>query len=97
MPKLILLLQVSEQSLLNTISKHQNINLGTPGPKELLAVAMAHYYYSLAVRGDDTPEKAKYLGYLDARQLYPDLQPRSWKEYVEELLAGNVKSPYPGR
>ncbi|KAG7125611.1 pinoresinol-lariciresinol reductase 3 like protein [Verticillium longisporum] len=58
--------------LVETIEK----NLGVLN----LETGMAQYFYTLAVRGDNTPENAKYLGYLDARELYPDLQPRSWKD-----------------
>ncbi|CRK21194.1 hypothetical protein BN1708_013024 [Verticillium longisporum] len=65
-------LTVSEASLVETIEK----NLGVLN----LETGMAQYFYTLAVRGDNTPENAKYLGYLDARELYPDLQPRSWKD-----------------
>ncbi|CRK24748.1 hypothetical protein BN1723_013376 [Verticillium longisporum] len=63
---------IAGASLVETIEK----NLGVLN----LETGMAQYFYTLAVRGDNTPENAKYLGYLDARELYPDLQPRSWKD-----------------
>ncbi|KAK3078152.1 hypothetical protein LTS18_008318, partial [Coniosporium uncinatum] len=47
----------------------------------------SQYNYSKYVRLDNTPEFAEYLGYLDARKLYSDFQPRTFGEYVEELLA----------
>ncbi|KAJ7639900.1 hypothetical protein B0H17DRAFT_1216760 [Mycena rosella] len=52
------------------------------------------YQYSKYVRGDNTPTYAAYLGYLDARELYPDFRPRSFKEYVGELLEGKAVKPY---
>jgi hypothetical protein len=55
---------------------------------------MAEYYYTMAVRGDNTPENARYLGYLDAEELYPDMQPRRWKDYVEDLIAGQVTTQH---
>jgi hypothetical protein len=55
------------------------------------------YLYSKYVRGDNTPEHAKYLGYLDARELYPDIKPRSFKSFFEELVAGKVQKPYAHR
>lgn len=48
----------------------------------------------MAVRGDNTPENARYLGYLDAEELYPDMQPRRWKDYVEDLIAGQVTTQH---
>ena len=54
----------------------------------------AQYSYSKYVRGDNTPEYAKYLGYLDARELYPDFKPTTFKEFVVELLDGKVPRPY---
>ena len=53
--------------------------------------------YSKYVRGDNNPEYAKYLGYLDARELYPDFTPVSFKEFLEDVLAGGMKRPYPHR
>ncbi|KAM0324906.1 hypothetical protein ACHAQA_007872 [Verticillium albo-atrum] len=62
---------VSEKSLLEMINDGQPL-----GFKQ----AMAQYHHSLGVRGDNAPERARYLGYLDARELYPDMRPRGWKE-----------------
>lgn len=45
-------------------------------------------------RRDNTREVAKYLGYLDARELYPDFKPISFTEYIDELLDGTAKKPY---
>ncbi|EEY16796.1 isoflavone reductase family protein [Verticillium alfalfae VaMs.102] len=82
-------LSVSEASLLETIEKNPGVLTMETG--------MAQYFYTLAVRGDNTPENAKYLGYLDARELYPDLQPRSWRDYIMDLEAGQIPTPYPDR
>ncbi|KAJ7687138.1 isoflavone reductase family protein [Mycena rosella] len=53
------------------------------------------YMYSKYVRGDNTPAYAAYLGYLDASELYPDFQPRTFKHFVTELLEGKGVKPYP--
>ncbi|KAJ7488600.1 hypothetical protein B0H11DRAFT_1913080 [Mycena galericulata] len=55
------------------------------------------YDYSKYVRGDNTPAYATYLGYLDARELYPDFQPRRFREFIVELLDGKVEKPYKNR
>ncbi|KAJ6505293.1 hypothetical protein C8R45DRAFT_972272 [Mycena sanguinolenta] len=54
----------------------------------------ADYKYNKYVRGDNTPAYAKYLGYLDARELYPDFTPISFKGFTKELLEGGVERPY---
>ncbi|KAF7367917.1 Glycoside hydrolase [Mycena sanguinolenta] len=54
----------------------------------------ADYKYNKYVRGDNTPAYAKYLGYLDARELYPDFTPISFKDFAKELLEGGVEMPY---
>jgi hypothetical protein len=53
------------------------------------------YSYSKYVRGDNTPEFAKSLGYLDANELYPDFKPITFKDFVKELLNGKAHRPYP--
>lgn len=49
-------------------------------------VVFPEYQRSWGVRGDNTPENAKYLGFLDARELYPDFKPVGVEEYVREAL-----------
>ncbi|KAI9655128.1 MAG: hypothetical protein M1821_005611 [Bathelium mastoideum] len=52
------------------------------------------YSYSKYIRGDNTPEIGKYLGYLDAQELYPDFKPITFEDYLKELLAGKAKKVY---
>ncbi|KAF7329630.1 Glycoside hydrolase family 33 protein [Mycena kentingensis (nom. inval.)] len=52
------------------------------------------YAHSKYVREDNTPEYAKYLGYLDANELYPDFTPTTFREFMGEVLAGKVERPY---
>jgi hypothetical protein len=61
------------------------------------AVAGLEYEVSKYVREDNTPENAKYLGYLDAKELYPDFKSISFKSYLTELFAGQGIRPYQGR
>ena len=60
-----------------------------------LALYSGQYKYSKYIRGDNSPEMARYLGYLDARELYPDFKPITFKEYLRELLDGKARRPYP--
>ena len=59
-----------------------------------IMVYTAQYAYSKYVRRDNTLEYASYLGYLDARGLYPDLEPKTFREFVADLLDGKVVRPY---
>lgn len=59
-----------------------------------LTRAFYEYGMSKAVRGDNTPDVGKYLGYLDARELYPDFQPIKYASFIEELLQGRGQKPY---
>lgn len=58
---------------------------------------LAQYQLSWGVRGDNEPEYAKYLGYLDGKELYPDFKHRGFEEYVKEVLDGGAKGIYEGR
>ncbi|KAG7410286.1 Bifunctional pinoresinol-lariciresinol reductase 1 [Fusarium oxysporum f. sp. raphani] len=58
------------------------------------ALAAAQYTYSTCVRGDNTPEYAQYLGYLDGKELYPDLDFIPFQKYVSELIDGTARSAY---
>ncbi|TDL23570.1 NAD-P-binding protein [Rickenella mellea] len=54
---------------------------------------MIEYEYSVWVRGDNVIEKAKtpeYGGALDARELYPDIKPRTLTDYAQSFYAGSV-------
>jgi uncharacterized protein YbjT (DUF2867 family) len=57
----------------------------------------AEYQLSWGLRGDNVPEYAKYLGYLDAKELYPDFKPISFEEYTKELLGGTAVGVYTDR
>ena len=54
------------------------------------------YNISKFIREDGTLANAKYLGYLDARELYPDSKPISFETFLDELVGGAAKRPYEG-
>ena len=69
-------------------------------PDDLAFIALsqqkvaAQYQISLGVRGDNTPEYAKYLGYLTAKELYPDMSFRKFEDYLQEVVDGKAKGVY---
>lgn len=52
------------------------------------------YFISWGVRGDNTPEMAEYLGYLDGKALYPDFTFITFEAYLKEVLEGKAKGIY---
>ena len=66
-------------------------------PKDGLAAlkrAAAEYSISWGVRGDNTPGYAEYLGYLDAKELYPHVKFRGLEDFMKSVLAGGEKGVY---
>ena len=59
-----------------------------------MPVFIIEYVHSKYVRGDNTLANAEYLGYLNARELYPDFKPKSFEAYVQDVLDGKGVKPY---
>ncbi|WQF79284.1 Putative NmrA-like domain, NAD(P)-binding domain superfamily [Colletotrichum destructivum] len=57
-----------------------------------------HYHYSYHmscdIKGENTPEYARYLGYLVAKDLYPDLHGISFEDFVKETLEKGLEPMY---
>ena len=51
----------------------------------------ADYRYSQYVRGYNQIEYARYLGYLDAKELFPDFRPISFREFLQDLMDGKIE------
>ena len=49
--------------------------------------AWAEYVTSIHFLGENTLENAKRLGYIDARELYPDIPVQSLEEYAKEFYS----------
>jgi hypothetical protein len=66
------------------------------GPQSPNFYKLATYQYrnSWGVRGDNTPEYAEYLGYLNANELFPDLKVKSFEAYCKEVLDGKAYAVY---
>jgi hypothetical protein len=59
-------------------------------------LAAAQYAVTKYIRADNTPENAKYLGYVDAKRLLPDFKYKSYAEFIDDLMAGEISRPYDG-
>ena len=59
-----------------------------------LQVISSQYLISWGIRGDNTPEYAKYLGYLTSKELYPDMEYIKFEDYLQEVVDGKAKGVY---
>ena len=60
----------------------------------LIQLWVLEYQYSWGIRGDNTPESAKYLGYLLGKELYPDVDFTPFETYLKGLLEGKATKVY---
>ncbi|CAH0055650.1 unnamed protein product [Clonostachys solani] len=60
-------------------------------------LVVSQYELVLGIRGDNSPECARYLGYLIGKDLYPDLQGESLEQFMKDTLAGKIGRIYAGR
>ncbi|KAJ5890103.1 hypothetical protein N7504_010913 [Penicillium tannophilum] len=65
-----------------------------PGAGINQALAEYEYYNSWGVRGDNTAECARYLGYLILDDLYPGFKGRTLDKFIQEILDGNATKVY---
>jgi hypothetical protein len=63
-------------------------------PGNAFMLYVSQYNYSKYVRGDNTPERAHALGYLNARVLYPNFKPITFGDFLSEVLDGKGENPY---
>ncbi|TFK95520.1 hypothetical protein BDV98DRAFT_651954 [Pterulicium gracile] len=77
------------------LKKAREISAADPrDTKKQLEVIAIEYIHSKYVRGDNSPAYAKYLGYLDSRELYPGVKTRSFRDYVADALGGKEGKLY---
>jgi len=57
-------------------------------------ITMMNYKRSICIRGDNTPEHAKYLGYLDGKELYPDVEVEGLETFMKRMLDGEIEAIY---
>lgn len=77
-------------------SRIHDVEKSNPAPDsdEFVALAQLQYWYSCGISGDNTPDNARYLGYLLAEDLYPDFKGVTLKAYAQEVLEGKGKRVY---
>ncbi|KAK9775089.1 putative Isoflavone reductase P3 [Seiridium cardinale] len=88
---------ITEKQIKDGIAAAQTQYEQDPSVPNLLGLSSAQYANSIWLRGDNLPKRASELGYLDGKELYPDLKWMPYSDYVEELVAGKGKGVYMNR
>lgn len=52
------------------------------------------YAFSWGVRGDNTPEKAKELGYVTSKELWPEMEFVGYEDFLKDLVKGRGEAVY---
>ncbi|KAJ6142771.1 hypothetical protein N7471_002224 [Penicillium samsonianum] len=68
---------------------------GSTDALDKLMLYTSEYCLSWGLRGDNTPEYAKFLGYVTSKELYPDFNGVRFEDYLREVLEGKAKRVYP--
>lgn len=78
---------MSEEEILRNIAESTEILEKDPTDiMGFFGLTVNQYAHSYAVRGDNSPERAAYLGYLNSHELYPEVKTTSLKEYFQKLI-----------
>ncbi|KAH6953493.1 hypothetical protein DER45DRAFT_587019 [Fusarium avenaceum] len=86
---------ITEEEVTSRIKEAQPGLLADPSSLDALSrLSTSQLLLSWAIRGDNTPEYAKYLGYLDGEELYPDFEFTKFEDYVKAALEGTAKGVY---
>jgi hypothetical protein len=91
---------VSEEEIMKAVTEARQayaeaeLTTQIEGVRQLYA---SEYWFSKYVREDNTRENALYLGYLDARELYPDFKPIAFEDAMKEVVEGNSVKLYVDR
>ncbi|UPK95957.1 hypothetical protein LCI18_006892 [Fusarium solani-melongenae] len=86
---------ISEEEIMARIQKaRSNLEANPESPEAFGNLATNQLLLSWAIRGDNTPEYSKYLGYLDGKELYPDFEYTKFEDYVKAALDGAVDGVY---
>jgi hypothetical protein len=59
-----------------------------------LQVIGGQYMRSWGIKGENTPEYAKYLGYVTSKELYPDMKFINFEDYLKDVVDGKAKGVY---
>lgn len=77
------------EQIRSTISDAQKRLDASPGDQNAyVRLVFNQYLHSIGVRGDNAPSSASYLGYLDIKDLYPELRGKTLREIYQDIVDG---------
>ncbi|KAI1444139.1 NAD(P)-binding protein [Annulohypoxylon stygium] len=83
---------LSEETIRDAISSARSVLANNPTDHSTrFNLLLNEYVNSWGLRGDNTPESAKYLGYLDLHELYPGVKGKTFRTIITEVLDGKRK------
>ncbi|KAF5626013.1 isoflavone reductase P3 [Fusarium sp. NRRL 52700] len=86
-------LEISEAAVMEGVARAES-DCPPADSFDYFEVVKYQYFNALGIRGDYTPEYARYLGYVDAAELYPDMTVTTPEAYCERLLSGKATMIY---
>ncbi|RBQ75691.1 hypothetical protein FVER14953_07235 [Fusarium verticillioides] len=84
---------ISEAAVMEGVARAE-ANCPPADSFDYFEVVKYQYFNALGIRGYNTPEYARYLGYVDATELYPDMKVTTPEVYCERLLSGKATMIY---
>ncbi|RSL59612.1 hypothetical protein CEP51_013894 [Fusarium floridanum] len=86
---------ITEEEIMSRIEEaRSDLQVDPTSLQALGALTTYQLLHSWGIRGDNTPEYAAYLGYLDGKELYPDFKYTRFEDYVKAALDGAAKGVY---
>lgn len=77
----------ADEALQRTTEGKAKLARGEGTPEVALQVSWNTYKYSIHILSENTLENAKRLGYLDVRELYPDLPRYTLEDFAKEFYS----------
>lgn len=91
-------IQVSEKEVNTHIEEAHAALSGNPADMSAIYALYGYQYLlSCGIRGDNAPNNAEYLGYLNVKDLYPNIEFIKLEDYIKDALGGKAKRVYEGR
>jgi hypothetical protein len=79
--------QVSSETIHSTIREaREKLRRDARDQGALIQQTVYEYYDSWGLRGDNRPESAEYLGYLNFKDLYPEVRGKSIRDLFQQVL-----------
>lgn len=82
--------QFSNEEFWDELLKAQRDYQQSPSPLTLGIETFREAWHVAFIDGENTAAMAKKLGYLDARELYPDFKPQSAEEFAKEFYKWGI-------